>query len=123
MFRIWKKFRFAASHQLRGLPEDHQCSRLHGHNYLIEVELSHEHLDNTGFVVDFGELKPIKDFIDNVLDHRHLNDIFAFNPTAELMAQYLYSHFQTLFPEISAVRVQETETSWAEFRPAIPHAH
>lgn len=39
MFRITKEFHFSASHQLTGLPEDHQCARLHGHNYIVEVEL------------------------------------------------------------------------------------
>lgn len=116
MFFIWKEFKFSASHQLNGLPDDHQCSRLHGHNYTIEVELAHDHLDDTGFIVDFGLLKPIKEYIDNTLDHRHLNDIFNFNPTAELMAQHLHATFKAIFPMIVAVRVKETDTSWAEYR-------
>ena len=117
MYRIWKKFRFSASHRLVGLPDDHQCARLHGHNYLVEVELSAEGLDPTGFVRDFGELKPIKEFIDREWDHRHLNDVLPMNPTAENMANHLYWEFHRHFPEISAIRVQETETSWAEYRP------
>jgi 6-pyruvoyltetrahydropterin/6-carboxytetrahydropterin synthase len=116
MYRIWKKFRFSASHQLAGLPDDHQCSRLHGHNYLIEVELSSETLDATGFVIDFGELKAIKKVIDEVYDHRHLNDIFDFNPTAENMAKAMYDSWKIGYPQITAVRVQETETSWGEYR-------
>ena len=116
MYRIWKKFRFSSSHQLAGLPTDHQCSRLHGHNYLIEVELSSDMLDATGFILDFGQLKSIKTYIDDVLDHRHLNDIFDFNPTAENMAKYLYDYWQADYPQISAVRIQETETSWGEYR-------
>lgn len=117
MYRIWKHYRFSASHQLAGLPPDHQCSRLHGHNYLVEVELSSDTLDPTGFVVDFGELKPIKAYIDEKWDHRHLNDVLPFNPTAEAMAHHLYGLVGNLFPQVSAVRVQETETSWAEYRP------
>lgn len=116
-YRIWKHFRFAASHQLNGLPPEHQCSRLHGHNYLIEVELSSETLDSTGFVIDFGALKSIKTMIDSTLDHRHLNDVLDFNPTAENMAKYFYEAFKQGYPQISAIRVQETETSWAEYRP------
>lgn len=115
-YRIWKKFRFSASHQLAGLPEDHQCSRLHGHNYLIEVELSSDTLDETGFVLDFGALKAIKLYIDDILDHRHLNDVFDFNPTAEMMAKRLFDSWKPGYPLISAVRIQETETSWGEYR-------
>lgn len=117
MFRIWKKFRFSASHQLEGLPADHQCSRLHGHNYVIEVELSSPDLDETGFVRDFGDLAFVKDFIDSQWDHRHLNDVVAYNPTAENMARDLYNRCREQWDETSAVRVQETSTSWAEYRP------
>ncbi|HBU96439.1 6-pyruvoyl trahydropterin synthase family protein, partial [Thalassospira lucentensis] len=39
MFTITKQFAFSASHQLAGLDADHPCSRLHGHNYIVEVEL------------------------------------------------------------------------------------
>ena len=118
MYRIWKHFRFSASHVLAGLPEGHQCGRLHGHNYLIEVELSSKEVNEVGFVRDFGELKEIKTWIDENWDHRHLNAFFdPTNPTAENMAKFLYHYFVMDFPEMTAVRVQETETSWAEYRP------
>ena len=118
-YRIWKEFKFSASHILNGLPEGHQCGRLHGHNYVIEVELQSDTLDEHGFVVDFGELKPIKQFIDENWDHQHLNDVLMVknNPTAEVMAVIIHSTFINQFPQISAVRVRETDTSWAQFRP------
>ena len=117
MFRIWKSSRFSASHQLNGLPEDHQCSRLHGHNYTIEVELTAPGLDEVGFVKDFGALADLKDYIDREWDHRHLNDLLPYNPTAENMARHLYNWCKLKWPETSAIRVQETATSWAEYRP------
>jgi 7-carboxy-7-deazaguanine synthase len=70
MFTISKKFEFSASHQLVGLPDDHPCSRLHGHNYTIEVELQSDGVDETGFVVDYRELDVVKRWIDDILDHR-----------------------------------------------------
>ena len=117
MYAIWKHFRFSASHILTGLPEGHQCGRLHGHNYTIEVELESDSLNEVGFVRDFGELKAIKSFIDAEWDHRHLNDVIDGNPTAENMARILFNEFTEAYPEMCAVRVQETETSWAEYRP------
>ena len=42
MFRIRKEFHFSASHQLTHLPDDHQCARLHGHNYIVVIELAAE---------------------------------------------------------------------------------
>lgn len=100
-----------------GLADGHQCGRMHGHNYLVEIELSAANVDDTGFVRDFGELRLFKAFIDSEWDHRHLNDVLDFNPTAENMARYIYDRFSQVWPELSAVRVQETETSWAEYRP------
>jgi 6-pyruvoyltetrahydropterin/6-carboxytetrahydropterin synthase len=57
--------KFSASHFLK---EPFKCSRLHGHNYYVTVELSSE-LDENYFVVDFIELKKrIKSVIKH-LDH------------------------------------------------------
>lgn len=118
MFRVSKEFHFSASHQLNGLPEDHPCARLHGHNYIVVVELESETLNQVGFVRDYRELAPLKTFIDNELDHRHLNDILGDDcVTAEHMAKYLYDWCKARWPETSAVRVSETPKTWAEYRP------
>lgn len=137
MFTISKKFEFSASHVLEGLPEGHQCGRLHGHNYIFEVELRSEGLDPTGFVLDYGELKPVKAFIDAKLDHRHLNDVVPGQPCAEGIAKWFYeiccselgealcardrrvvesSHASSAI-WVSAVRVYETPKTCAEYRP------
>ena len=55
MFRITKEFHFSASHQLCRLPPDHQCARLHGHNYVVVVELAAAELNAFGFVRDYHE--------------------------------------------------------------------
>ena len=39
MFKISKEFYFSAAHALFGLPDDHPCTRLHGHNYVVTVHL------------------------------------------------------------------------------------
>lgn len=64
MYRISKRFGFSASHIIEGLPEGHQCGRLHGHNYEVELILQAETLNSVGFVVDYGDLKSFKTFID-----------------------------------------------------------
>ena len=121
MFRIAKEFHFSASHQLTHLPAEHQCARLHGHNYVVVVELESATIDpQTGFVLDYAALGPIKDYIDTKLDHRHLNDVFGGSvaTTAENLAAALHGVFRTLIPHsISAVRVCETPKTVAEFRP------
>jgi 6-pyruvoyltetrahydropterin/6-carboxytetrahydropterin synthase len=117
LYTISKRFTFSASHIIDGLPEGHQCSRLHGHNYVVEVVLAAEQLDAVGFVVDYGELKPLKQVIDSELDHRHLNDVLPGATTAEAIARFLFDRARALWPQTVAVRVSETPTTWAEYRP------
>lgn len=118
MFEITKDFTFSYSHQLDGLPDGHQCARLHGHNGIVRLHLASDTLDSVGFVQDYGELKPFRQIIDDELDHRHLNDVVDFNPTAELMAKYLYERAHSLgFNYVVAVSWSETPKTWATYRP------
>jgi 6-pyruvoyltetrahydropterin/6-carboxytetrahydropterin synthase len=57
--------KFSACHFLK---EPRKCSRLHGHNYYVSVEISSE-LDQNFFVVDFIELKKELKAIVKPLDH------------------------------------------------------
>jgi len=116
MFEIRKQFHFSASHVLEGLPEGHQCGRMHGHNYLVEVVLASKGVDEIGFVRDYGDLKEVKQFLDDTFDHRHLNDFLPCNPTAENMCAFLLNYFMPTIPELVAVRVSETPSTWAELR-------
>ena len=118
MYTITKEFHFSASHQLFGLPEGHQCARLHGHNYIVVVELRASELNEHGFVRDYLDLAPLKRYIDDELDHRHLNDVLGDDMvTAERMAKHFYDWCRAKWPEVSAVKVSETPKTWAEFRP------
>ncbi|MCT2580950.1 6-carboxytetrahydropterin synthase QueD [Mesorhizobium sp. P16.1] len=118
MFRITKEFHFSASHQLTSLPSDHQCVRLHGHNYIVEVELAARGLNEHGFVRDYHDLAAFKHYIDETFDHRHLNEVLAHDcVTAECLAKHFYDWCKARFPETSAVRVSETPKTWAEYRP------
>ena len=118
MFRISKEFHFSASHQLTDLPEDHPCHRMHGHNYIVVVELASKTLDRFGFVVDYRELAPFKTYIDEVFDHRHLNDVMNDNRvTAERLAAHFFDWCKERWREVAAVKVSETPKTWAEYRP------
>lgn len=118
-YRIWKRFEFSASHVLEGLPKGHQCGRMHGHNYAVEVELADAALDDVGFVRDYGELAAVKRWLDEVFDHRHLNDALpeGLNPTAENLARYIFDVISGRYPQLVAVRVFETSKTGAEYRP------
>lgn len=119
MYIIAKEFHFSASHILHGLAEDHPCSRLHGHNYLVEVELQSKTLNAVGFVRDYRELSALKTYIDDVFDHRHLNDVLGDNgTTAEQLAKHFYDWSKERWAEVSAVSVRETPRSVATYRPS-----
>jgi 6-pyruvoyltetrahydropterin/6-carboxytetrahydropterin synthase len=121
MYRVSKRFGFSASHVLHGLGDDHPCSRLHGHNYEIEVIAEADELDARGFVVDFRELDDVKRWIDDTLDHRHLNDVMEGQPSAEAVARLVYEWSRANLPaavanRVAAVRAWETPRAYAEYR-------
>ncbi|MFH8894574.1 6-carboxytetrahydropterin synthase [Streptomyces sp. NPDC017949] len=119
-FTIGKTFDFEAGHRLPSLPTDHKCNRQHGHSYQVEVILTGSSLNGPGFVTDFADLAPFKKFLDSELEHQNLHKVLPFEPTSELLAQFLAGWFvQNVQPGISgklvAVRVRETARSWARF--------
>jgi 6-pyruvoyltetrahydropterin/6-carboxytetrahydropterin synthase len=59
------RVKFSACHFLK---EPKRCSRLHGHNYYVSVEIS-SNLDENHFVVDFIELMEHLEGIIKPLDH------------------------------------------------------
>jgi 6-pyruvoyltetrahydropterin/6-carboxytetrahydropterin synthase len=117
MYRIAKQFTFSASHQIKKLPATHKCSRLHGHNYGVEVILESGVLNDVGFIRDYAELDALQSYIKEKFDHRHLNDVLGDDFTsAEHLARHFYEWCRAQWPEVYAVRVSESAHSWAEYR-------
>ena len=118
MYKISKEFHFSASHQLLDLPSDHPCANMHGHNFIVVIELSSETLNEDGFVVDYLQLSPLKKYIDKELDHKHLNDVFGHDGvTSEYLAKTLFDWCKSRWKEVTAVKISETPKTWAEYRP------
>ena len=85
MYIITKDLEISAAHQLK-LNYESKCQNLHGHNWKVKVWLRSEKLDENGMVMDFTHIK--KKVVDT-LDHKNLNEIVDFNPTAENLAAYI----------------------------------
>ena len=115
MYIIRKQFEFSASHALEGLPQDHPCSNLHGHNYTVVVELRSKELNKVGFVFDYRGFEPVKQWLNKVFDHQHLNAIRDFNPTAENITFNIFTHLDGLVPYLFAVEVSETPKTSARY--------
>ncbi|MFH1887873.1 MAG: 6-carboxytetrahydropterin synthase QueD [Pseudomonadota bacterium] len=118
VYEIYVKAHFSAAHALTGYPGD--CSRLHGHNWNIEVFVRCSQLDEVGIGVDFRDItRIVKRVVDN-LDHCHLNELPPFhhhNPTSENVARYLYRELSAVINadgvRISRVKVSETPEAGA----------
>jgi len=68
---VSKEFRFEASHVLPKHPG--QCSRLHGHSWKLTVSVQGAISPETGFVVDFADLKElVNKLVISKIDHQHL---------------------------------------------------
>lgn len=100
MYYLSKKMEIAASHRLK-LDYPSPCSRLHGHNYSVEIFCKSEKLDDNGMVTDF---RLIKKEIFDVLDHHDLNEILPFNPTSENIARWICERV----PNCYKVSIRET---------------
>ena len=106
-FDSLRRYRFLAAHFLPNVPAGHQCGRLHGHAF--EVELRAARTDHATLDGNWQALAPR-------LEHSLLNDIDGLhNPTSEMLAAWIW---QRLHPELAGLRsvtVLETASSGARF--------
>ena len=112
---------FASAHSLRNYPGD--CSRLHGHNWGVEVMVYSSKLDETGIAIDFREIKKQTKVVVKTLDHQYLNEIKPFdalNPTAENIAKYFYDEVGLLINN-QDVKVKEV-TIWETPRASVTYS-
>lgn len=107
MYRVIKTIEVSGAHHLK-LDYESKCQRLHGHNWKITITCETEKLNNNGMVVDFTDIK--RD-VEARLDHRYLNEVVPFNPTAENIAEWIAG----LVPNCVKVSVQESEGNVAEY--------
>ncbi|WP_030419645.1 6-carboxytetrahydropterin synthase QueD [Streptomyces sp. NRRL F-5065] len=114
---IFREFTFEAAHRLPNVPEGHKCARLHGHSYKVIVHVEAPVDPETGWVMDFGDLKKAFKPLEAQLDHYYLNDIEGLeNPTSEVLARWIWERLKPTLPDLSALTVRETCTSGCTYR-------
>lgn len=134
MYKIVTKIHFSYGHRL--LEHPGKCASLHGHNGIVEIELSGRRLDNLGMLIDFAQVKTlINTWIEEHLDHRTIlkeddplaevltkagEKLFLMdrNPTAENLARLIFKAAVAQGLPVSAVRFWETPGSMAEYSAA-----
>lgn len=105
MYTVIKRIEISAAHRL-SLSYPSKCENLHGHNWIVTVHCRSKELNSDGMVLDFSRIKEV---VKGKLDHRNLNEVFDFNPTAENIARWICDQF----PECFKVEVQESEGNTA----------
>jgi 6-pyruvoyltetrahydropterin/6-carboxytetrahydropterin synthase len=99
------------------VPEGHKCRRLHGHSYRVRISVAGDLDPDLGWVIDFAEIKRAFEPIWQQLDHHYLNDIEGLeNPTAEVIAAWIWQRLAPELPLLSQVEIGETCTSGCIYR-------
>jgi len=135
-YSITKTFYFDAAHRLLE-SFTRKCRSLHGHTYKVKLSLQADQLDANGMVIDFGELKPFKDYLKQHFDHAVLLQqgdplikpltlekqkitVLEKAPTSEILASLFLNEGTKLLENknarVSAVEVYESSTSRAEVK-------
>jgi len=112
MFYITVDRKFCAGHFLKRYKG--KCKNPHGHTWKVAVKLQYTKLNKIGLAVDF---KKVKKELDKILpDHKFLNEIYSFNPTAENLAEYFYTKLKKKFKKhLVSVRVWESSEASCEY--------
>ncbi|MCC6927996.1 MAG: 6-carboxytetrahydropterin synthase QueD [Gemmatimonadaceae bacterium] len=114
---VFKEFSFEAAHRLPNVPPEHKCARLHGHSFHVKVTVRGDVGAETGWVMDFADIKRAFSPIHDQLDHRYLNDVAGLeNPTSEVLAKWIWRSLVPALPGLAEIQVRETCTSGCIYR-------
>lgn len=129
---VYRKAHFNAAHRLNNpnwTAEKNKsvfgkCNNdnFHGHNYNLEVKVTGEVDEATGYVMDIKVLADlIKEEIEDRFDHKNLNldteEFKSLNPTAENIAIVIYRILREKLDDAFdlKVRLYETDRNFVEF--------
>jgi len=97
-------------------------SKVHGHNYTLEVMVTAEVNRETGFIVDLGQLKEVvNNNVINILDHTQFEkEVMWFNdkqPSSENLVVFIWSQIEPYLNDVTLhrVRLHETPTIFTDY--------
>ncbi len=115
--RLVRDFSFEAAHHLPNVPDGHKCRQMHGHSFRVALVCEGRIDPETGWLIDFAELKQAFAPVLSELDHKYLNDIEGLeNPTVENLARWLWARLKPGLPVLAQINVAETDSSRCEYR-------
>jgi len=114
---LFTEFTFEAAHRLPHVPEGHKCGRLHGHCFRVELRVRGTVDPDTGWVMDFADIREVFQPLYEQLDHHYLNEVRGLeNPTSENLARWIWDCLKPSLPVLYQVVVRETCTSGCMYR-------
>jgi 6-pyruvoyltetrahydropterin/6-carboxytetrahydropterin synthase len=109
---VFRVFRIEAAHRLPNVPPEHKCARLHGHSFQVEIHVRGSVGVESGWVMDFVEIKNAFRPLFEQLDHHYLNEVAGLsNPTSENLARWIWSRMNPFLTGLERVVVKETCTA------------
>ena len=109
---IFKQFTFDSAHFLPMVPETHKCRETHGHTYKLTVFIKGAVHPESGWVIDFGDLKNVINEVVDQVDHKFLNKVQGLeNPTCEMLAMWFWQKIKPAIPQLCKIELWETPTS------------
>tara|TARA_Y100001970_G_scaffold37373_1_gene46163 strand:+ start:1120 stop:1527 length:408 start_codon:yes stop_codon:yes gene_type:complete len=97
-------------------------SKIHGHNYTLEVTLTGKIKDETGFLVDLGHVKEVvKTYVLDILDHSQFDvevDWFSDKqPSSENLVIFIWEQIQPRLNNVTLhrIRLHETPTIFTDY--------
>lgn len=109
---LFKVFHIEAAHRLPNVPAGHKCARLHGHSFRVEVHVRGDVAADSGWVMDFADIKAAFAPLFDALDHRYLNEVAGLeNPTSENLARWIWEQLKPRLPLLHRIVIHETCTS------------
>ncbi|MEC9006583.1 MAG: 6-carboxytetrahydropterin synthase [Candidatus Neomarinimicrobiota bacterium] len=97
-------------------------SKIHGHNYTLEVMVTGSINEETGFIVDLGHLKNIvKTHVIDILDHSQFDvEVAWFNnrqPSSENLVKFIWEQIEPKLKGASLhrIRLRETPTIFTDY--------
>ncbi|MCA8941430.1 MAG: 6-carboxytetrahydropterin synthase QueD [Planctomycetes bacterium] len=114
---IFQDFGFEAAHRLPNVPDGHPCGRMHGHSYRVRVTLRGELDPAMGWLCDYAEIMAAIEPLRAELDHHCLNEIDGLeNPTAEIIATWMFERLRARLPMLDELTLRETATTGVTVR-------
>ncbi len=113
---IFKEFTFDSAHYLPKVPPTHKCREMHGHTYRLRIYVEGDPGEETGWIIDFTDLKKITAGVLAQIDHVCLNKVPGLdNPTCELLSIWIWDRLKPGLPRLARIELYETPTSGAVY--------